>query len=439
MHKIFLLLLLLPQFLFATLPEKSAAKSVEDHIAVINMDMMILPGTKGYLENALEKASQSGAKALVVKLDTPGGMLVTSQEMIQSIFNAVIPVIIYVTPAGSTATSAGVFIAMAGHIAAMSPGTSIGAAHPVAGDGKDIEGDMRKKAENMTVAMVKSISEERGRNVEWAEKAVTESDSLTEKEALKKNVVDVIAVDIPELLQKIAGKKIKLKDQEVVLEDLSKLPLINYEIDLRNKVLNFLSNPNIAALLWLGATSGLSLELYNPGAILPGVVGVICLILALAVMQILPVTQTGILLIVAGAVMIGAEMFIPSGIFAIGGIIALVLGSIYLIDPVQAPGLSVNLALIIPIATGIGLVMAILAYNIFKLQKSKATTASQGMIGEKCTATADFTKKQTVEVKGEIWQAKLTDGEVEEVTKGTILEVTGMGEGMVLEVQKFGK
>ena len=340
------LLRLILFFCFSLSANPCFGQETREYVAVLSMDMMILPGTQSYLEESIARAGREGAKIIVVNLDTPGGVLLTSQEMVQAILNSPIPIVIYVSPSGSTATSAGVFITMAAHIAAMAPGTSIGAAHPVTGEGKDIEGDMRKKAENMTIAMVKAISEQRGRNIKWAEQSVKESSSATAEEALKENVIDLLANDITSLLESIAGKKIKLGSQELELEDYSNLPRIEYEIATRDKVINVLANPNVAALLWMGATTGLSLEIYNPGAILPGVVGLICLVLALQVSQVIPISQSGILLLVLGAALIIADFFVGSAVLAVGGIIALAFGAVYLIDVSQAPGLEVSTELI---------------------------------------------------------------------------------------------
>lgn len=403
-------------------------------VALMNMDMMILPGTQGYLENVILKAEEDGAKAIVVQLDTPGGIITTSQEMIQAIFKSKVPVIVYVYPSGSTATSAGVFITMAGHIAAMAPGTTIGAAHPVAGDGKDIEGDMRLKAENMTIAMVRSISEERGRNVEWAEESVKKSSSLTENEALKKNVVDIVTPSIIDLLRDLKGRKIELDGKEVVLEDYSNLPIKNIEISVQNKILNVMANPNIAALLWLGATSGISLELYNPGAILPGVVGVICLLLALAVTQVIPITQTGILLMVAGGLMIGAEMYVASGILGVGGIIAMIFGAIYLVDPIAAPDLKVNLEMIIPVILLFGGFMLWVLREVIFSRSKNVSTGQEGMIGEVGKAEQDFTVRQSIFINGESWNASLIGAEASSVKKGADLEVVAV-HGLLLDVK----
>ena len=412
---------------------QSYAEEKEEFVAIVNMDMMILPGTQAYLDRVIKQSHAEGAKAVIVLLDTPGGMLNTSQEMIQLIFSSPIPVLMYVSPTGATATSAGVFITLSGHVAAMAPGTSIGAAHPVAGDGKDLQEDMRKKAENMTIAMVKSISEQRGRNVEWAEKSVKESDSITESEALKLSVIDLVADDINDLLKKAKGKKVKINGKEIVLDDYSSLPKRSYKIVLKEQFTNFLANPNIAALLWLGATTGLSLELYNPGAILPGVVGVICLILALIVTQIIPISYSGLALLLTGAILIGAELYIPSGILGLGGVIAIVLGSIYLIDVSQAPTLAVSLELIIPVAIILGALMLAIVYAAVTTLRRQATTGTEGLVGMFGTAENNITKKGKVFVNGEIWNAVTDHGLIQ---KGSRIEVVGMKGGLVLEVKE---
>lgn len=408
-------------------------KAEEPFVGIINMKMMILPGTSSFLEASIQRAHLDGAKAFVVLLDTPGGMLNTAQEMIQTIYRSPLPVIIYVSPSGSTATSAGVFITMAGHIAAMSPGTSIGAAHPVSGEGKDIEGDMRAKAENMAVAMVKSISEERGRNFEWAEKAVKESSSITEKEALKLGVVDVVAESIDQLLRQIKGKKVKLDQTYVTLEDYSSLQKRYYEMSTQQKLLNVLGNPNVLALLWIGATTGLSIELYNPGAILPGVVGVICLILALLVMQVIPVSQGALLLLIVGALLIGLELFIPSGILGVGGIIAMVLGAVYLVDVNQAPGMGVALEVIAPVALVCGGFLFFVVSTVLRSYKRRVTTGLEGLIGQKGRALDNFTEKGKVFVAGEVWSAVARSGLVQ---KDEQVVVIGTRKGLILEVEK---
>jgi membrane-bound serine protease (ClpP class) len=436
-RQLFLCFFLLAGFAIAASAQPQAVPppdpSGREFVAIIDMDMPILPGTAEFLEASIEDAHNDGARLLVVVLDTPGGMLHTSQEMIQTIFAAPIPVVFFVYPAGSSATSAGVFITLAGHVAAMSPGTTIGAAHPVLGDGSDIQGDLRAKAENMTVAMVKSIAEQRGRNVEWAEQAVKESSSITEQEALRKGVVDLVAEDLDDLLRQIKGKEVRVDNVRVTLEDYSKLPRRELASSFKHRTLNVLANPNIAALLWLGATTGLALELYNPGAILPGVVGLICLLLALAVSQVIPVTQTGVLLLVAGALLIAAELFVPSGILGIGGVIAIVFGAIYLIDVSLAPDLTVNLQFLVPMALLLGLALLQVVRLLIRSAQRRVATGEEGLIGLTGTALETITTTGKVFVNGEIWNAEISHGLIQ---KNSEIEVVAVKKGLTLEVKE---
>jgi len=418
----------------ATTSEVVSNDEAEGFVAVIDMKMLILPGTLGHLKKSIEKAETQGAKVIVVLLDTPGGMLNTSQDMIQSIFASSVPIAVFVSPAGASATSAGVFITQAAHIAAMAPGTSIGAAKPVMGDGGDIQGDMKTKAENMTIAMVKSISEERGRNVEWAEESIRESSSITEREALEKNVIDIIASDINDLLKQMEGKEIKVLNEVITLGNYSRLERREFEIGLTDRLVNVLANPNIAALLWLGATTGLTLELYNPGAILPGVVGVICLILALAVSQIIPISQGGVLLLIVGTLLLVAEVYVGSGILAVGGIIAIILGAIYLVDVTQAPGLQVSLEFFIPVALVLGGLLLVVMRMVVAGFKKPVVTGYEGMVGLTGKAMENFSDKGRVWVNGEIWKARLEGEGI--VEKDSQVEVVRINDGFVLDVRK---
>lgn len=416
------------------IPHTLAQDVVGPHVAVMDMEMGIFPGTSDYLTSVVEEAPTRGAVAILVHLDTPGGLLQASQDMVKILFESKIPVIMYVSPTGATATSAGVFITMASHVAAMAPGTTIGAAHPVQSDGKNIESDMRSKAENMTIAMVKSLSEQRGRNAAWAEKAVKESASITESEAVKLKVVDFVAKDSAELLKILSGRKIKMGDKVVELKNLDSLPLVKYEMSLKQRTVNGLSDPSIVQILWLAATTGLSIELYNPGLIFPGVVGIICLILALAAYQVIPINLGGILLMVAGTLMIGAELFIPSGVLAIGGVIALVLGSIYLVDLSQMPGITINLVYVSSIAVVIGGTMAAITTAVVKSQRRKLVTGGDSLVGLVGKAAENISAKGRLFVNGEYWKATCSNGIIE---KGAQAKVVAVKPGMILEVEKI--
>ena len=432
-----LLVLVVLQLAFAARLRASTPAAEGGHVALLDMKMAILPGTQMYLEESIAQAHAAGARVIIIRLDTPGGMLNTSQEMIQAIFKSPVPIVMYVAPTGATATSAGVFVTVAAHVAAMAPGTSIGAAHPVTGEGKDIEGDMRQKAENMATAMVKSIAAERGRNVAWVERAVKESSSLTGEEAVKQAVADLIAADIDDLLRQLKGRQVTLDGGKgVVLEDFSKLPRIAYEMALREKVVNVLANPNVAALLWLAATTGISIELYNPGAIIPGVVGVISLILALAVTQIIPINQGAIALLGLGALLIGAELYYTTGVLGIGGVIAITLGALYLVDAAAAPGVAVSPELVAPVAILLGLFMLLVARAAYRNLRRRVTTGFEGLIGQTGRAAENFTTAGRVLVNGEIWRATSAAGIIE---REQPIEVVAVRDGMVLEVRAVAK
>jgi membrane-bound serine protease (ClpP class) len=401
----------------------------ESTVVVVPIRSIILPGTEEQFNRGLALAVERKAAALVIQLDTPGGVLQTTQSMTQSIFKSPVPVIVYVSPTGGSATSAGVFITVAAHVAAMAPGTSIGAAHPVSGDGKDIEGDMRKKAENSTVAMARGLAQQRGRNSDWVERAVRESISVTAAEAVKEKVVDFEAATLADVLKLVKGRTVSVNGENRVLEDLSSATLVSVEPNTREAVINFLGHPNIAALLWLAATTGLSIELYNPGAVLPGVVGVISLVLALAVSQIIPLNEGAILLFVAGALMIGLEFIVPSFVLGIGGIIAMVAGALYLVDSNAVPGISVNSAIIIPTAVVLGSLMLLVVTVAARATKRRVSSGVEGMIGREIVLDKPLGRKGSLNIEGELWKAELegySGGEVPAGERVKVVKVTGL-------------
>lgn len=415
-------LTLLLSFLILT----SVNASAESHVAVIRMNMMILPGTSEYLIRSVNEAEKAGAKIAVVYLNTPGGILQTTQEMVQFMFQSPIPVAVYVAPEGATAASAGVFITMAGHLAVMGPGTSIGAAHPVQGDGKNIEGDMRQKAENMTVSMAKSISEQRRRNAAWVEKAVRESVSVTDNEAVKEKIIDFTAIDISELLKKATGREVIVQGKKVILEDLSSLPLKEYPPSTSETVLNFMANPSVAAILWLVATTGISIELYNPGLVFPGIMGVICLILALIVTQTVPVNAGALMLLASGALMVLAELKFASGILGIGGVVAMVLGALYFVDTSMAPGLAVSLQVVLPFAVVLGGFLIAIIFALRRSLNTKLNTGKEGVIGLTGVAHGDFSNSGQVFLNGAMWKAEVQNGAVSKGDKVKVVDVKGL-------------
>jgi len=413
-----------------------ATPTPADHVAVLRVDSMILPGTMMYLREGIEEAAQAGAKAVVVELDTPGGLLQSAQEIIQDISAAPIPVFVYVTPTGGAAISAGVLVVQASHVAAMAPGTSIGAAHPVTQEGEDIKGDMRTKVENATVAIVTSIAATRGRNTTWAADSVRKSSSLTDAEAQKERVVDFVAQDIPELLRKAAGKEVSVAGNKTTLPDLSKLPIKPVEFGIRYQVVNTISHPNVIAILWLLATTGISIELYNPGLIFPGVVGGLSLIIALAMSQVIPINQGAILLLVAGAALIGAEIFTGSLILGISGLIAICLGALYIIDTTQAPGMEVALSAILPTALVCGGILLAAALAVYRALRVKTASGKEALVGERGKALENFSTAGKVSIHGEIWKAKPSQGII---MKDQAVVVTRVLEGLLVEVAPDSK
>jgi len=303
-------------------------------VAHIEIEGVISPVTLRLVGLAIDRAQAERAQALVIQLDTPGGLERSMRSIVQRMMNADVPVVIYVAPTGARAASAGVFITMAAHVAAMAPATNIGAASPVAlGGGADKT--MLKKVENDAAAFIRTVAVERGRNADWAEKAVRQAVSITEREALKLKVVDLIADSLPDLLDKLDGRVVKLPKATVTLATKG-APVRPIEIGVRDRVLNVITDPNVAYILMMLGMLGLFFELSNPGVVLPGVIGGISLILAFFAFQSLPINYAGVLLILFGIVLLIAEIKIVShGILALGGIVSMALGSLMLFD---APG-----------------------------------------------------------------------------------------------------
>src|SRR3989449_3880738 len=315
-------------------------------VSAIDIDGAITPITVRLLAAAIERAQADGSQALVVQLNTPGGLERSMRSMVQSILNSEIPVIVYVAPTGARAASAGVFVTMAAHVAAMAPATNIGAAHPVAVGGQ-MDKETVKKVENDAAAFARTIATERGRNVEWAEKAVRSSVSATEREAVKLKVVDLIADSVPDLLAKVDGREVKTIKGAVTLTTRD-APVKRIEVRFRDRFLALISDPNVAYILMMMGMLGIFFDLSNPGAILPGVIGGISLILAFFAFQSLPINWAGLLLILFGVVLLIVEIKVVShGILTIGGVISMVLGSIMLYD-VPDSTLSISWFVIIP-------------------------------------------------------------------------------------------
>ena len=386
----------------------------------------ISPGTADYIKSGIKTAEEQGAACLIIELDTPGGLAESMRMIVQNILASRVPVVVYVAPSGARAASAGVMITMAADVAAMAPGTNIGAAHPVGVGGKDIDSTMSEKVINDMVAQAKSVAEKRGRNAEWVEDAIRESVSITETEALKENVIDLIAKDTDDLIRQLNGRKIK--DRGVlVLDDVKKVVL---EESLRTKILRAISNPNIAYILMMIGLAGLYFELSHPGAVFPGVIGGISLILAFFALQTLPVNYAGVLLIVLAIVFFIMEMKITSyGLLSVAGIVSLLLGSLMLFEG-DTPGMKLSLQVLLPTIILVSGFFVAVASLVFRAQISKPVTGSGGLLGEIGVVKKALTPEGKVFVHGELWNARSRQP-IDLNTKVRVINVVNL----VLEVE----
>ena len=403
-------------------------------VLVIDVEDAISPGSTSYVNYGLEEASRRGAQLLVIRLDTPGGLVSSTRALVKAIFASEIPVAVFVAPGGARAASAGTFITMSAHIAAMAPGTNIGAASPVGGGGSQIQGDMRKKAMNDVAAFARSVATRTGRNAEWAESAVREAISVDETEALKLKVIDLVAVDLKSLLLALDGRKIKLASgQEVVLATRGAQVVI-LERTWRDQVLSLLSDPNIAYILMLLGMYGLFFELSNPGNILPGVVGAISLLLALYAMKVLPVNYVGLLLMGVAVIMFLLEIKVVSyGGLTIGGIVAMTLGSVMLIDSPE-PYLQISLTVILPAVAGTALFFVWIVGLGFRVQQTRPVSGVEGMLDLVGVVRSTDERQMKVFVHGEIWTAD-SDEPLEPGAKIRVVSI----DGLRLRVAKEGE
>ena len=418
------------------------AQAQAAHVNVIELDNRIInPVTQQYITDAIERSETDGAVCLVVLLDTPGGLLESTRAIVKRMMNARVPVAVYVAPSGSRAGSAGVFLTLAGHIAAMAPSTNIGAAHPVdvGGGGpmkklirrikREVQEDAKapptrqggrraeeeiveeeerdplaEKVLNDTIAWVTTIARARGRNVEWAAKAVRESVSVTETEAVAEHIVDLIATDIADLLAQVEGRTVELAGMPVELHTKDAEP-VTLPMSKRQEFLAVLTNPNIAYLLMLLGTLGLIFEFTHPGVGFPGIAGLICLLLALYAFQTLPVSYAAVALLVLGIGLLIAEVKIIShGLLAVGGVIALTLGSLMLFESPD-PNLQVSLHVILPAVVSLAAIILFVLQRALRAQARPVATGAQGLVGEIGVASSDLAPDGKVFVHGELWNA----------------------------------
>jgi membrane-bound serine protease (ClpP class) len=393
-------------------------------VATLQLDGVIGPVTVRVLEAALTRAQAERAGAVIVLLDTPGGLERSMRVICQRLLNADIPIIVYVAPTGARAASAGVFVTMAAHVAAMAPATNIGAAHPVAVGG-GVDKESMKKIENDAAAFARTIAAARGRNAEWAEKAVRESVSITEREAVRLEVVDLIAESVPDLLDKIDGRSVKTARGPVTLQTRG-ATVTAIEIGFRDRVLNVITDPNVAYILMMLGVLGLFFELSTPGVILPGVIGGISLILAFFAFQSLPINYAGLLLILFGIALFIAEINVVShGVLATGGIVALGLGSLMLFDAPEA-GFRVSGWVIVPTVGATTLIFLFVVAAGVRALRGRSPAGGRALVGQTGVARGPLSPEGQVLVQGELWRAVAVGTPVEEGSRVQVVDVNGL-------------
>ncbi len=397
------LLLVLLVLLLAIPGHVSAEETAAVHI--LKVAAPIGPGVAGFVADALAAADREKAACIVIQLDTPGGLAESMRQIVTKILATQTPVIVFVAPSGARAASAGVMITMAADIAAMAPGTNIGAAHPVGAGGKDIDETMSEKVVNDMVAQARSVAQQRGRNADWVEEAIRDSVSITETEALRENVIDLVADDLDALLTLLDGRRVKSKGT-LALKDAPRKMVAE---GLRTKVLRAISDPNIAFILFLIGAAGLYFELSHPGAIFPGVIGGLCLILAIYAFQVLPVNFVGILLMVLAVIFFILEIKVTSyGMLSVAGTIALFLGGLMLFKESDY-GIRVSLGVLVPAVGAVSVFFAVVAGLAFKAQVAGARTGLSGLIGEIGIVKQAIDPEGKVAVHGELWKARADD------------------------------
>jgi membrane-bound serine protease (ClpP class) len=417
-------------FALAALAAAAMAPPLRADIPIVDLDGVVHAVTAGHVVRAIERADAEKAPLLVLRLDTPGGLDTSMRQIVDKMLNCRTPVVAFVGPSGARAASAGFVILVAADLAAMAPGTNIGAAHPVSGIGQ-MDEVMSKKVTSDAAAYIRSKAERRGRNVEMAEKAVVESKSFTEKEALELKLIDLVVKDVPELLEKLDGREVKRFDGSVVTLELKGEKTFAVKMDWRQMILATIARPEVLFLLLMGALAGLGAEISHPGLLFPGILGVVCLILFLFASQIIPVNWAGVLLVILAIALFAAEVKVASyGLLTVAGIAAMILGAMMLVDS-PLPELRVNPWKLLPVVVFMAAFTVLLVRMVLDAQRRKATTGAEGLIGRSGVAETALDPEGWVLVQGERWRAHAEGG----LAAGEPVKVVGL-EGLRLRVRK---
>ena len=409
-----------------------AARNTRGAVVILTTNSGVNPVMQRYIDRGIGDAERGGAKAVVIRLDTPGGQSDSMDKIVQRIQSAKVPVIVYVAPSGARAASAGTFITMAAHIAAMAPATNIGAAHPVSATGGDIGGTLGTKVENDAAAKIRALAEAHGRNADWAEAAVRQSVSATVSEAVRQHIVDYEATSISDLLTKADGRTVTVNNRPVTLSGLASAPRVTENMTLIERLLLVLSDPNIAFLLLTLGGLGLLIELIHPGFVFPGVFGAIALILAFFVLGTLPVNWAGVALIGLAFALFAAEVYVGGfGALGLGGAISLVAGGLILVSS-SNPELQVSRWLVVAMGVVIAAFFLMVVRTLLRARRMPPSVGAQAMIGHRAIARSDLAPQGFVFLQGERWKAVAEDGPIR---SGETVIVTAV-RGLTLTVRR---
>ena len=418
----------------------AASAASASHVNAVTIDGSINPASADHIIQAIEQSEREGAVAVLIELDTPGGLLAATKDIVQAMLNARVPVIVFVSPRGAWAASAGAFITLAGHVAAMAPGTSIGAASPVSagggGGGRDEEGEREdvsfEKAEKFTTAFIESIATQRDRNVEWAARAVEEAEAITHAEALELGVIDLVADNVDALFEQLEGREVEVAADDVRTLQLAGVELRKLEMSPLQALFNWLASPQIAVLLVMAGLAGLYIEFNQPGLIFPGAAGAVCLLLAGIALQILPFSWVGLMILILGVGLMVAELFVTSyGLLFLAGVACLLLGGVKIFDVPEIGGLVVPFwGFLVPIVAAFSLCAAAVIWAVSRAMLAPQVAGVEELVGSHGRASSDLSPAGKVFIHGEYWNAESESP----VAAGESVEVVGV-EGLLLRVR----